>query len=96
MSLFSARNTARHELDLVIEKSDEKVVGVEVKASMTVKAVDFKGLSSFADYAKDRFLHGVLGTISCRSVLMARYFMLCHCRGYAVMIATRIMWMLDG
>jgi hypothetical protein len=36
------------------------VVGVEVKASMTVKPEDFGGLSVFADYAGDRFLHGVL------------------------------------
>ena len=27
---------------------------------MTVKADDFNGLSIFADYAKDKFLHGVL------------------------------------
>ena len=60
VNFFHFRDTARHELDLVIEQSDGKVVGVEVKASMTVKAEDFKGLSSFADYAKDRFHHGVL------------------------------------
>jgi len=36
------------------------VVGVEVKASMTVKPEDFSGLSIFADYAKDKFLNGVL------------------------------------
>lgn len=60
VNFFHFRDTARHELDLVIEQADGKVVGIEVKASMTVKAEDFKGLSSFAEYAKDRFLHGVL------------------------------------
>lgn len=54
------RDTTQHELDLVIERSDGGVVGVEVKASMTVKPEDFSGLSIFADYAKDKFLHGVL------------------------------------
>lgn len=54
------RDTAKHELDLVIERGDGKVVGVEVKASMTVKPENFSGLASFADYAKKRFLHGIL------------------------------------
>ncbi len=60
VNFYHFRDTARHELDLVIERSDGKVVGVEVKASMTVKPEDFSGLSIFADYAKDKFLHGVL------------------------------------
>lgn len=60
VNFYHFRDTARHELDLVIERSDGAVVGVEVKASMTVKPEDFSGLSIFADYAKDKFLHGVL------------------------------------
>ena len=60
VSFYHYRDTARHELDLVIERSDGTVVGVEVKASMTVKPEDFLGLAIFADYAKDKFLHGVL------------------------------------
>lgn len=60
VSFYHFRDTARQEVDLVIERSDGKVVGVEVKASMTVKAEDFSGLSIFADYAGDKFLHGVL------------------------------------
>jgi predicted AAA+ superfamily ATPase len=57
---YHFRDTAKRELDLVIERSDGGVIGVEVKASMTVKQEDFNGLANFADYAKDRFLHGVL------------------------------------
>lgn len=60
VNFYHFRDTARQEVDLVIERSDGKVVGVEVKASMTVKAEDFSGLSIFADYAGDKFLHGVL------------------------------------
>lgn len=60
VNFYHFRDTARNELDLVIEQSDGRVVGVEVKASMTVKSEDFSGLSIFADYAKDKFLHGVL------------------------------------
>ncbi len=35
-------------------------MGVEVKASMSVKAADFRGLSIFAEYAGTKFSHGVL------------------------------------
>jgi len=54
------RDTAKHELDLIVEGSDGQVVGIEVKASMTVKQEDFLGLASFADYAGERFSHGIL------------------------------------
>lgn len=60
VNFYHFRDTARHELDLVIERSDGKVLGVEVKASMSVKPEDFYGLASFADYAGERFLHGIL------------------------------------
>ncbi len=57
---YHFRDTAKRELDLIVERSDGGIVGIEVKASMTVKQEDFNGLSSLAEYAKDRFLHGVL------------------------------------
>lgn len=60
VNFYHFRDTARHELDLVIERSDGKVIGVEVKASMTVKPEDFSGLSIFAEYTRDKFLHGIL------------------------------------
>lgn len=60
VNFYHFRDTARHELDLVIERSDGKVIGVEIKASMTVKPEDFSGLATFADYAGEKFLHGVL------------------------------------
>ncbi|MDK9719484.1 MAG: DUF4143 domain-containing protein, partial [Trichlorobacter sp.] len=60
VKFYHFRDTAKHELDLVIERCDGGVVGVEVKASMTVKQADFNGLANLAEYAKDRFLHGIL------------------------------------
>lgn len=57
---YHFRDTTGHEVDLVIEKDDGKVVGVEIKASMTVRPGDFSGMSTFAAYAKDKFSHGVL------------------------------------
>lgn len=60
VGFYHFRDKARHELDLVIERSDGKAVGVEVKASMTVRPEDFSGLANFADYVGDRLLHGIL------------------------------------
>jgi uncharacterized protein len=54
------RDNRGHELDLVIELADGRAVGVEVKASMSVKTGDFRGLSVFAEYAGAKFSHGVL------------------------------------
>lgn len=60
VAFYHFRDTARHETDLVMERSDGCVVGIEIKASMTVKQEDFSGLSIFAEYTKNKFLHGVL------------------------------------
>lgn len=60
VNFYHFRDTSRHELDLVIERSDGAVIGVEIKASMSVKQEDFSGLAVFAEYAKEKFLRGVL------------------------------------
>ena len=60
VGFYHFRDTAKHEFDLVMERSDGKVVGVGIRASMTVKSEDFFCLASFADYAKEKFLHGIL------------------------------------
>jgi predicted AAA+ superfamily ATPase len=60
VNFYHFRDTCKHELDLVVERSDGTVIGVEVKASMTVKPEDFSGMASFAEYAGARFLHGIL------------------------------------
>lgn len=57
---YHFRARTKHEIDLVIERGDGQTLGIEVKASMSVKMEDFSGLSVFADYAGERFLHGVL------------------------------------
>lgn len=54
------RDTNRHELDLVVELGNGQAVGVEVKAAMSVKTEDFSGLSAFADYAGEKFAHGII------------------------------------
>lgn len=60
VNFYHFRDTSRHELDLVMERSDGSVIGIEIKASMSVKNEDFSGLTVFAEYAKEKFFHGVL------------------------------------
>jgi len=58
--LYHFRDKRKNEVDLVLEKSDSRVIGVEVKASATIRESDFKGLIKLADYAGQHFQHGVL------------------------------------
>ncbi len=58
--LFYYRDVAGHEVDIVIENAAGDVVGVEVKASATVRRGDLDGLRKFAAIAGDRFKLGVL------------------------------------
>jgi predicted AAA+ superfamily ATPase len=58
--LYHFRDKRKNEVDLVIEKSDSTIVGLEVKASATVKKPDFNGLIKLADYDGSRFDSGIL------------------------------------
>lgn len=48
------------EVDMVLEDAAGRLVGIEVKASHTVKADDFAGLKALADQTKDRLLQGIV------------------------------------
>jgi len=54
------RDKDQAEVDIVIEDSRGRVVGVEVKASATVGAADFRGLNRLAEAAGDKFAFGVV------------------------------------
>lgn len=63
----AARATAWHfrtvtgrEVDLVLEAADGRVVGVEIKASTSLKPGDLAGLQALADAAGARFVRGVV------------------------------------
>lgn len=53
------RNRDDHEVDLILEQGT-RLAGVEVKASGTVRAEDFRGLRKFAEIAGDQFACGVV------------------------------------
>jgi predicted AAA+ superfamily ATPase len=58
--LYHYRTRIGAEVDIVLEGSAGRLVGVEVKCSGSVSAADFKGLSSFAEAVGDRFVSGML------------------------------------
>jgi predicted AAA+ superfamily ATPase len=54
------RDRDGREVDIVLERDDGMIVGIEVKASATVKASDFGGLRALAEACRDRFAFGVV------------------------------------
>lgn len=60
LSPYHFRDGQMREVDIVLERDDGMVVGIEVKASATVKASDFGGLRALADACGDRFASGVV------------------------------------
>ena len=48
------------EVDIVLERDDGMIAGIEVKASATVKSGDFAGLRALAEPSGDRFALGVV------------------------------------
>ncbi len=67
MSASDLRLTPHHfrdrdmrEVDIVLQRDDGMIAGIEVKASATVKAGDFGGLRALAEACGDRFAFGVV------------------------------------
>ena len=59
-SLYHFRTTSGSEVDVVLEKADGSVAGIEVKASATVGASDFAALQQLRDQLGGRFRAGVV------------------------------------
>ena len=60
VSLWHFRDNRKREVDIVLERGDSQIIGIEVKASATVRPEDFKGLAALAEFAGDIFERGVL------------------------------------
>lgn len=56
--LYHYRSASGQEIDFIIERSDGKVVAVEVKAASKIAALDFKQIKIFADEIGKKFLRG--------------------------------------
>lgn len=60
VELCHLRDRDGAEVDLVVEASDGRVAGIEVKAAMTVTSADFRRLAWLRDKLGDGFVHGVV------------------------------------
>ena len=60
VGLYHFRDKRKREVDIVLERPDGRIVGVEVKASATVRSSDFNGLAALAKFAGTAFERGVL------------------------------------
>ena len=60
LSAYHFRDAQQHEVDLVLERGDGMIAGVEIKASATVNSRDFAGLRSLAAASKGRFASGIV------------------------------------
>ena len=60
VDLWHFRDNRKREVDIVMERGDSRIIGVEVKASASVRKEDFLGLAALAESAGDTFERGVL------------------------------------
>ncbi|MGH3908440.1 MAG: ATP-binding protein [Pseudonocardiaceae bacterium] len=54
------QENGRHEVDLIIELADGRVIGIEIKAAAAPRRADGKHLSWLRDHLGDRFLTGLV------------------------------------
>jgi len=59
-TIMHYRTQTGQEVDVVLEDSAGRVVGIEVKSSKSVSGNDFKGLQSFAEAAGANFVRGII------------------------------------
>lgn len=59
-SLTHYRDKDQAEVDFVLERTPGRIVGIEVKASATVRPQDFRGLARLKEAAGDGFAMGIL------------------------------------
>ena len=60
LMLHRFRDQDRNEVDLVLERDDGIVAGIEIKASATVTPSDFSGMKKLADACGSKFAYGVV------------------------------------
>lgn len=58
--LHHFRNNRKHEVDIVLERDNTNIIGIEVKASSSVNAHDFRGLATLAELTGQQFERGIL------------------------------------
>ena len=60
LTIYHFRDQEKNEVDLVLERDDGMMAGIEIKASATVAASDFSGMKKLADACGSKFAYGVV------------------------------------
>lgn len=60
LAAYHFRDRQMREVDIVLERDNGTIAGIEVKAAATVTSGDFAGLRTLADACKERFACGVV------------------------------------
>jgi predicted AAA+ superfamily ATPase len=60
VDLFHYRDKDKREVDLILQDASGKVVGIEVKASTTVRGEDFKAMRHVARLAGSAWMAGIV------------------------------------
>jgi predicted AAA+ superfamily ATPase len=60
MDIYHFRDKRKNEVDIVLEQEDHRLIGIEVKASSTIRSSDFKGLKKFAALTGEQFKYGLI------------------------------------
>jgi predicted AAA+ superfamily ATPase len=60
LNAYHFRDQQMKEVDIVLERDDGTIAGIEIKASATVRSNDFGGLRTLAETCKDRFSCGIV------------------------------------
>ena len=60
VGLYHFRDKRKHEVDIVLERDNSAIIGIEVKASASVRLEDFRGLAHLAEFAGSAFEQGIL------------------------------------
>ena len=58
--LLHFRTTSGTEVDIIAEKRDGTIVGIEIKAASSVSPNDLKGLKYLQEKVGDKFLRGII------------------------------------
>lgn len=60
VSFFHFRDKYQNEVDIVLERNNNQIIGIEVKASATIKQQDFHGLIKLAEFNPTKFQYGIV------------------------------------
>ena len=60
IGMYHFRDNRQREVDIVLERGNGNIIGVEVKASASVNVQDFKGLATLAEFSGEAFEQGIV------------------------------------